>query len=73
MIHHLNMKKMTLPIMPLAPGDETETEAEEANKLLGSLNIRSYDTVDATLAYSKIVSNPEKKLSGETRSSRSNL
>ena len=40
------------PDYALAPGDETEAESsetEEANKLLGSLNIRSYDTVDATL------------------------
>ena len=45
------------PDYALAPGDETEAESsetEEANKLLGSLNIRSYDTVDATLAYSKL-------------------
>ena len=64
------------PDYALAPGDEAEAESsetEEANKLLGSLNIRSYDTVDATLAYSKLSATPEKKLSGETRSSRSNL
>ena len=45
------------PDYALAPGDEAEAESsetEEANKLLGSLNIRSYDTVDATLAYSKL-------------------
>ena len=41
------------PDYALAPGDES-SETEEANKLLGSLNIRSYDTVDATLAYSKL-------------------
>ena len=64
------------PDYALAPGDEAEAESsetEEANKLLGSLNIRSYDTVDATLAYSKLSATQRRKLSGETRSSRSNL
>ena len=57
MIHHLNMKKMTLPIMlwhQVMKLKLESSETEEANKLLGSLNIRSYDTVDATLAYSKL-------------------
>ena len=60
------------PDYALAPGDES-SETEEANKLLGSLNIRSYDTVDATLAYSKLSATQRRNYLEKTRSSRSNL